>query len=105
MHCFYGSVLWELNNNNNDFDYKDVKKVVTFNRKWVLYKCVIINFQVKLKPQQEAMDVYNSKAEVIVNKSGTLVLDINSLAQDRPGPAWCRNGFPRLDLETSMFRR
>ena len=33
LHCFYGTVLWELNNNNNDIDHNDVKKVVTFNRK------------------------------------------------------------------------
>ena len=40
LHCFYGIVLWELNNNNNDMDYKDVKKVVTFNRKMqIIQKC------------------------------------------------------------------
>ena len=32
LHAIYGSALWELGN-NNDFDYKDIKKVVTFNTK------------------------------------------------------------------------
>ena len=34
LHCFYGVVLWELYNNNNGVDFKDVKKAVTLTEKW-----------------------------------------------------------------------
>ena len=47
--AIYGSVLWELCNNNNDFDYKDMRMVVTFNRKSeLIFKCTR-NFKDKFR--------------------------------------------------------
>ena len=81
-----GSALWELCNNNNDFNYKDIKMVVTFNRKWVLiYKCIKKLSSLSSGTQQKAVDAYCSMGEVVVNKFGTSVLVINSLGLDQPG--------------------
>ena len=98
-----GFVLWELKNIYNDIDKQDEKNKLPLTEKWKLIKSVIRNWKVSSitaevlqvciawRPMQLCLD--------LVLELCTKVL----LEGDLPGPVWCPNSLPRLDLVAPMF--